>query len=176
MRYALVVLVESVSYLLFGLPRFRILNALKSVYLRVFFGAKVGRRVIYYPGIWIFTGRNLVIGDDVDLATGVLVTTDGGVEIGDRTLIGYGSKIVSRNHVVPHGRGRIFSAGHTSAAVSIGPDCWIGANVLVLPGVTIGEGVVVAAGSVVTKDVPPFCFAAGVPARVIKQRVLDESF
>ena len=59
MKYALVVTIETASHLLFMLPRFRLLNGLKSLYLRILFGARIGRRVVYYPGIWIFTGRFL---------------------------------------------------------------------------------------------------------------------
>ena len=170
-KYGFVVCVETVSWLIFLLPRFRFLNFLKSAYLRTFFGAKIGRRVVYYPSVWIFTGKNLVIGDDVDIAKGVLITTDGGVSIGARSLIGYGATIVSRNHVIPPNRGQIFFAGHRPAPVKIAQDVWIGANSTVLPGVSIGEGAVIAAGSVVTKDVEPFKVVAGVPARVIKDRI-----
>lgn len=53
--------------------------------------------------------------------------------------------------------------------VSIGDDCWIGGHVTILPGVTIGEGCTIAAGSIVTKDVPPFSVAMGQPARVVKK-------
>lgn len=53
--------------------------------------------------------------------------------------------------------------------IEIGEDCWFGGSVIVLPGVTIGRGVTVGAGSVVTKDVEPFCVVAGNPARVIKK-------
>lgn len=170
MRYALVVAIETASYLLFLLPRFRLLNGLKSLYLRVFFGARIGHRVVYYPGVWIFTGRNLTLGDDVDLAKGVLVTTDGGVSIGHRTLIGYGTSILSANHKIPAKPGRIFDAGHEKAEVIIANDVWVGANCTILPGVTIGEGAIIAAGSIVTKDVPPFSMVGGVPARVIRER------
>lgn len=170
MKYALVVTAETISYLLFLLPRYRILNGLKSYYLRRVFGAKVGRRVVYYPGIWVFTGHSLTLGDDVDLAKGVLVTTGGGVSIGDRTLVGYGTSILSTNHSIPESPGRIFAAGHEKAEVTIANDVWIGANCTILPGVTIGEGAVVAAGSVVTKSVPPFTMVGGVPAREIKER------
>jgi len=52
--------------------------------------------------------------------------------------------------------------------VHIGSDCWLGANVVVCPGVTIGEGCVIGAGSVVTRDIPPMSFAAGNPCRVIR--------
>ncbi len=170
MKYFLVVLVETVSYSIFLLPRFRLLNALKSLYLRLAFGARIGKRVVYYPGIWIFTGRNLDIGDDVDFARGVLVTTSGGVTIGARTLIGYGTSILSSNHRIPKLPGTIFSSGHEHQAVTIGKDVWIGANCTILPGVVIGEGSVVAAGSVVTRCVPKHAVVAGIPATVKKLR------
>lgn len=171
MKYALVVAVETISWIVFLLPRFRLLNALKSAYLRRFFGAKIGTQVVFYPGVWIFTGRNLVVGDNVDFAKDVLITTDGGVTVGHRTLVGYRSQILSANHNVPPKPQRIFEAGHTKAPVKIGDDVWIGANSIILPGVEIGSGSVIAAGSVVTKNVPAFSYAAGVPARVIKERI-----
>lgn len=110
------------------------------------------------------------MGDHVDFALDVLVTSDGGVRIGDRTLIGYRSQILSSNHAIPPGRGRIFGAGHVRKAVEIGADVWIGANCVVLPGVTIGDGAVVAAGSIVTKDVPAYSVVGGCPAKPIKMR------
>lgn len=170
MRYDLVVMVEWFSHLIFLLPRFRLLNSIKSSYLRCLFGSKIGRRVVFYSGVWIFTGRNLIVGDDVDFAKDVLVTTDGGVTIGDRVLIGYRSQILSSNHRVPPVPGRIFGAGHMKGPVVIGDDVWIGAGCTILSGVTIGGGAVVAAGSVVTKDVAPFTYVGGVPARFIKAR------
>ena len=170
MRYDLVVFVEMISWLIFQLPRFRIFNFLKSSYMRLFFRAKIGHRVIYYPSVWIFTGRNLVVGDDVDFAKDVLVTTDGGVTIWNRVLIGYRTQILSSNHNVPLSRGRIFDAGHTKKPIVVGDDVWIGANCVILAGVNIGEGAVVAAGSVVTKDVPAFTYVGGVPAKIIKNR------
>lgn len=169
MKYFIVVLFEAIMRILFSLPRFRLFNALKSFFLRSV-GAKIGRRVVFYPGVWICTGRNLEIGDDVDLALDVLITTDGGVKIGDRTLVGYRVQIISGNHVVPGQKGRIFNAGHVKKPVVIGSDVWIGANSIILPGVTIGEGSIVAAGSVVTRDIPPFVYAAGVPAKIIRER------
>lgn len=58
--------------------------------------------------------------------------------------------------------------------ITIGPDCWIGGNVIILPGVTIGKGVTVGAGSVVTKDVPDYVVVVGNPARVIKSVEVSE--
>lgn len=169
MKYVLVVLFESCMRALMSLPRFRWINVVKASFFRAT-GARIGRRVVFYPGVWICTGRNLVVGDDVDLALDVLITSDGGVTIGDRTLVGYRTQILSSNHVIPPGLGRIFEAGHVRAPVAIGCDVWIGASCLILPGVTIGEGAVVAGGSVVTKDVPSYAVVGGVPAKLIKMR------
>jgi len=171
MKYFLVVTFEMVMKITFAFPRYRLADYLKSLFLKCL-GAKIGKRLVLYPGVWIAPGRNLVIGDDVDLALDVLITTSGGVEIGDRTLIGYRTQIISGNHRIPDNRGRIFGAGHDYGQVIIGADCWIGANCIIMPGVTIGEGVVVAGGSVVTKDIEQFTIVGGVPAKIIKSRDL----
>lgn len=169
-KYEVVVFAETASWLIFLLPRFRIFNYLKSCYLRFVFSASIGRRVVYYSGVWIFTGRYLRVGDDVDFAKDVLVTSEGGVSIGDRTLIGYRSQIISSNHRVPNAPGKIFYSGHEKKAVNIANDVWIGAGSIILPGVNIGEGAVVAAGSVVTRDVAAFTMVGGVPAKLIRNR------
>lgn len=168
-RNSLVVSYETLMWAVLLLPRYPLLNRIKSAFLRAG-GAKIGRRVVFYPGVWIMPLRGLRIGDDVDLAKGVLITTGGGVTISDRVLVGYGTKILSANHSIPDRPNRIFDAGHVSAPVTIGRDAWIGAACVILPGVEIGEGAVVGAGSVVTKSVPPFAVCAGVPARTIRSR------
>ncbi|MDW2263293.1 acyltransferase [Vibrio sp. 1557] len=169
-RYDAVCLVEYLSYIVFFLPRLRFFNSFKSLYLRFLFKAKVGRRIVYYPGVWIFSGRNLVIGDDVDFAKGVLVTTDGGLSIGDRVLIGYHTHILTSNHKIPNLPLKVFQSGHVKKPVYIENDVWIGAGCVILPGVTIGSGSIVGAGSVVTKDIPKNSICAGVPAKIIKAR------
>lgn len=169
MKYFIVVSYEFLMRLIFSLPRYKLFNAVKSLFIRIC-GGRTGNRVVYYPGVWICPAKNIQIGNDVDLALDVLITTSGGVSIGDRTLVGYRTQILSSNHNVPSNKNRIFDAGHTSAKVEIGSDVWIGASCIILPGVNIGEGAIVAAGSVVTKNVPPFTYVAGVPARVIKER------
>lgn len=169
MKYFLVVTFETLSWIIFRLPRYRALNTLKTLYLRAM-GARIGRRVVYYPGVSVLTGRKLVLGNDVDLATGVLITTDGGVTIGDRTLVGYGTQILSRNHRVPPLPESIFFSGHEARPVEIGADVWIGAGCIILPGARIGDHAVVAAGSVVIKNVPPGAIVGGVPSTIIKMR------
>ena len=155
--------------LVLGLPRYRLFCVLKSWFLRLV-GAKVGSGVVIYPGVWIAPGRNLIIGDEVDLAKDVIITTSGGVKIGDRTLVGYRTQILSANHSVPPIGQPFPISGDSFAEVAIGSDVWIGANCVVTAGVNIGEGAVVAAGSVVTKDVPPNAIVGGVPAKIIRMR------
>ncbi|RYU90398.1 acyltransferase [Mucilaginibacter terrigena] len=160
---------EFLSSIVFALPRHKFLNFFKANFLRLL-GSKVGKRITFYPGIKLSPGNNLILGDHVDLAWGVLVTTSGGVEIGDRTLVGYNTMIFSANHVIPPGIDKIFYAGHDKRKVTIANDVWIGAGCIILPGVTIGEGAVIAGGSVVTKNVEPFTMVGGIPAKLIKKR------
>ena len=135
------------------------------------YGAQVGQNPIIYSSVWIRPIRGLKMGDNVSIGRGVIITTAGGVTIGNNVLVGHGSKIISSNHVIPPGKKQIRFSGHADAPVVIEDDVWLAAQVVVLPGVRIGEGAVVAAGAVVTKDVPPFAIVGGVPAQVIKSRL-----
>lgn len=165
----LVVSFEFLMSLVFALPRYRLCIFLKQSLLGLM-GAKFGKGVVIYPGVWIAPGRNLVVKDHVDLAKDVLITTSGGVEIGERALIGYRTQIISANHSIPPIGEPFPISGDAKAKVTIEKDVWIGANCVITPGVTIGEGAVVAAGSVVTKDVAPNAIVGGVPAKLIKMR------
>ena len=91
LRSWLLVWYECIMRILFSLPRFSACNYCKSLFLRAN-GAVIGKRVIYYPGVWIAPGRSLVLGDDIDLAVNVHIESAGGVQIGDRTLVGFGTK------------------------------------------------------------------------------------
>ncbi|MCK5823946.1 MAG: acyltransferase [Ichthyobacteriaceae bacterium] len=133
-------------------------------------GGKVGSWVTFYPGIKINPASNIVIGDGVDLAWGVLITTGGGVEIGDRSLIGYNTMIFSANHNIPKIGESIFESGHELKKVTIGKDVWVGAGCTIMAGVEIGDGAVIAGGSVVTKNVEANTIVAGVPAKLIRKR------
>jgi len=165
----IVISYEFIMQVLFILPRYRLFNYIKSTFLKIM-GAKIGNRVVFYPGVWIAPGYKLILGDDVDLAKDVIITTGGGVTIGDRVLIGYRTQILSTNHIIPKNRQHIFGAGHDKKQIIIENDVWIGANCIITAGVTIGEGSVVAAGSVVTKDIEPFSIVGGTPARFIRNR------
>jgi acetyltransferase-like isoleucine patch superfamily enzyme len=162
---------EIISDIIFALPRGIIpFSYIKKYYLQLF-GAKVGNLVSFYPGIKISTGENLVIGNRVNIAWGVIITTSGGVTIGNRVHIGYNTVILSGNHVVPMNTNKIFFSGHVNEPITIESDVWIGANCSILPGVKIGEGAVIGAGSVVTKNIEPYSIAVGNPAKPIKNRL-----
>jgi len=87
-----------------------------------------------------------------------------GVIIGDDTIFAPGVKIISANHDLKN-----FTVWIKEEPIRIGKSCWIGANAVILPGVELGDHVVVAAGSVVTKSFPPNCMIAGVPSKIIKE-------
>lgn len=88
------------------------------------------------------------------------------VTIGDRVQIGTGVSIITAGHDTSVlSRRKFVEFGHP---IFIEDDCWIGSNVVILPGVTIGQGSTIGAGSVVTKDIPPFSVAVGTPCRVKK--------
>lgn len=89
------------------------------------------------------------------------------VTLGDRVFLGTGVSLITATHEtsLQSRRDNIEYA----EPITVGDDCWIGANVTVLPGVTIGKGCTIGAGAVVTKDVPDYSVAVGVPARVIKK-------
>jgi len=133
-------------------------------------GARVGRNVHIYPGVRIYMPRGLVVGNNVSISSYVVITTAGTVTIGDNVLIGYGTRILSANHKIPDSLGVIFGAGHDCKPVVIEDGVWLGANVVILPGVRVREGAVVAAGAVVTKDIDPYTVVGGVPAELIRNR------
>jgi acetyltransferase-like isoleucine patch superfamily enzyme len=114
--------------------------------------------------------RNLQVGENSGWNRGTWINAMGGVEIGSNVIIGPYCIIQTGNHRFDQIDKPIRLQGYVKDPVRIGDDCWLGANVIVLPGVTIGRGSVIGAGSVVTQDIPPYSVAVGNPARVVKSR------
>lgn len=131
--------------------------------------ASVGEGSFYLDMIVWLNGDRVTIGDRVGFNYGCYVNGYGGLTIGDRSIFGPYTMIHTANHEMDLGA-PIQDQGWASGHVTIGPDCWIGMGVSILPGVRIGEGCVVGAGSVVAKDLPDFSIAVGNPARVIRDR------
>jgi len=104
---------------------------------------------------------------------GIHCTVIGPVSIGSHVNLAQGITVTALNHNFSDTTQRIDQQGITTRPVVIADDVWIGANAVILPGVTIGQHAVVAAGAVVTKDVPPYSVVGGVPATVLKKLVMS---
>jgi len=118
---------------------------------------------------------NLSLEENVYLARNVYLGVYQPIKIGRDSLIGAYSYIISANHCFKDPHKPIRLQGYTGDPTNIGQDVWIGCHVTILPGVTIGNGAVIAAGAVVNRDVPPLEIWGGVPAKKIGQRGEDES-
>lgn len=110
---------------------------------------------------------DVMIGDHTRV--GIHNTIIGPVSIGNHVNLAQGITVTALNHNFSDPDKLIDEQGISTAAVHIGDDVWIGANAVVLPGVTIGNHSVVAAGAIVTKDIPQGSLVAGVPAKILKQ-------
>ncbi|MDZ8055412.1 MAG: DapH/DapD/GlmU-related protein [Aulosira sp. ZfuVER01] len=110
------------------------------------------------------------IGQDTFIGPSVCIAGPGEIKIGKHCLIAAHTGIYANNHNFADPSEPIKYQGITCKGIVIEDDCWLGHGVKVLDGVTIGRGSVIGAGAVVTKDIPPFSVAVGVPARVIKSR------
>lgn len=134
--------------------------------LRALFGS-CGDAPYTCPGFQCDNGKNIHVGHNFLANYNVTILDIGPVHIGNDVMIGPGTLITTVNHPLsPKGRRNHLGI---MKPVIIGNDVWIGGNATILPGVTIGNNVVVAAGAVVTKDVPDNCVVGGVPARIIKE-------
>ncbi|OGM44156.1 O-acetyltransferase [Aspergillus bombycis] len=111
-------------------------------------------------------GSNLIIGSDCFVNWNLTVLDTSLVVIGDRVQIGTNVSIITAGHDTSVlSRRKFVEFGHP---IFIEDDCWIGANVVILPGVRIGKGSTIGAGSIVTKDIPPYSVGVGIPCRVKK--------
>ena len=118
-----------------------------------------------FPPFYSDCGKNITVGKNVFINSGCHFQDQGGIMIGDGALIGHNVVLATLNHdFAPQKR----SALHP-APIVIGEKVWIGANATIVPGVTVGNGAIIAAGAVVTKDVPENVIVGGVPAKIIKE-------
>lgn len=130
-----------------------------------FFGMKISKDVRFYQGFHIRSPQKISIGDGCSIGPKVLLDGRKGLTVGKNVTIAYEAIIWTLNHDYND----IHFCGK-GAPVTIQDFAWICSRSIILPGITIGEGAVVASGAIVTKDVPPYAVVAGVPAKVIGQR------
>ncbi|WP_373482953.1 DapH/DapD/GlmU-related protein [Acetobacterium sp.] len=123
-----------------------------------------------FPPFYTDCGKNICLGKNVFINSGCRFQDQGGIIIGDGVLIGHNVVLATLNHDVdPQKRSDIFPA-----PIRIGNNVWIGAQATVLPGVTIGDGAIIAAGAVVSRDVPANVIVGGVPAKIIKKIEINQ--
>ena len=128
-------------------------------------GKPVGDSFSLIPPFFTDYGLNITIGRAVFIGYGCMFTGHGAIDISDQVMIASKVNLVTAGHPVEPDKRRAYI---TAEPITIGTNVWIGAAATILPGVTIGADAVVAAGAVVTRDVPPASLVAGVPATVIR--------
>ena len=137
------------------------------IFLLRLFGAKIAPCSGVMSSAQVWQPWKLKMGSYVAVSESVVVYNIDEITIGESATISRDVFLCGASHDITS---PIMELVH--APITIGPQAWIGARAIVLPGVTVGEGAVVAAGAVVTKDVPPWTVVAGNPAREVKKRVL----
>lgn len=137
----------------------------RSDYLATILG-KCSPKTFIEPPFYVDYGCNVLVGDSFYANFNLVLLDCSLITFGDRVLIGPNCTFTTATHPTdPQLRADCVESAHP---IKVGSDVWFGSNVVVLPGVEIGDGAVVGAGSVVTKSVPPNTVAVGSPARVIK--------
>ena len=144
----------------------RVLFGWRRFLLRCF-GAKIGKNSRISPSVRVWAPWNLVVGDEVAIAHDVDCYCVGRLTIGDHATISQYSFLCTASHDIADPHMKLMTA-----PIRIGDQSWVCAGVFVSPGVTIGEGAVAGAMSVVTRDVEPWTVVAGNPARTLKSRAL----
>jgi acetyltransferase-like isoleucine patch superfamily enzyme len=133
---------------------------------------EVGENTLFEPHVWLTApdAARIVIGSQTFLNIAVMVASVEYVQIGDHCMFANGCFITDANHRFDDPIRPVPWQGFTSKGpTTIGNNVWCGANVVITSGVTVGERSVLGANSVITRDIPPFSIAAGVPAKVIRQ-------
>ena len=162
-RDILTILAEQyVGLLLRWIPSFEGI-VLRSWFYRLLFKRLDGFAFIY-QGAYLDHCQNISAGHSLAINTGVFISARAELRFGDGVLIGPNVVIVTSNHRYDLDDRPIGEQGHDPRPISIGSDCWIGANAVIVAGANVAEGTIVSAGAVVTRDTEPYSIVAGVPA------------
>ena len=141
-------------------------------------GVQIGSNTSIGRNLWLHCGGDpgkpdhgfFVIGEHSYIGCNAVIGAGGGITIGNHVLIGQSVNLHAENHVYKDATLLLREQGVTYIGIVIEDDVWIGSKVTVLDGVTVGRGAVIGAGAVVTRTIPPYSIALGVPATVIGMR------
>ena len=128
--------------------------------------------VIECTGVLRELGEGLIIGNNVGIAQNCFIQVRGFVSIGSNVMFGPNVSIFSENHGFERTDVPMIKQTTVRKGVVIEDDVWLGTQSVILDGVTIGKGSIVAAGAIVNVNVPPYSIVAGVPAKIIKSRII----
>lgn len=131
--------------------------------------------IIQCTGSLKHIGKGFRIGDNSGVGDYCFFGSAGGIKIGENVIMGQNVRFHSENHIFDRIDIPIREQGVNQKGIVVGDDCWIGAGVVFLDGVTVGRGCVIGANTLVNKDLPPYSIAVGNPVRVIKHRNKLES-
>jgi putative colanic acid biosynthesis acetyltransferase WcaF len=162
--------VWDVVYILFFRLSPKPLHRWRSFLLRIF-SAQVGVGVHVYPKVKIWAPWNLVLGDECGIANGAILYSQGKITIGKRVVISQGAHLVAGTHDYTKTGFPLITM-----PIIIKDHVWVAAEAFVHPGITIGEGSVIGARSVVTKDMPNWMVCAGHPCKPIKERIMQDQY
>ena len=127
---------------------------------------RAGREPVITAPFWCDYGFHITVGDNFYANHNCVILDTAPVAFGDNVMVGPNCCFAAAAHPLDRRRRRM--GLEFSRPISVGDDVWLGANVTVLPGVSIGAGSIIGAGSVVTRDIPPGVIAAGVPCRPVR--------
>ena len=130
--------------------------------MKELFYNQIGENSVVNNGLTVVLPKNVTIGSGVTVMNGALMMAAGGITIEDKVLIAANVKLITNNHD-PYERDIL-----TCRPILIKEGAWVGAGATILPGVTVGKYAIVGSDSVVTKDIPDYAVAVGIPAKVIK--------
>ncbi len=141
----------------------------RSFLLRLF-GAKIGKSVHVYPGVQIWAPWNLELDDECGIGNGAILYSQGKIHLGKRVVISQGVHLCAGTHDYTKKGFPLITK-----PIMVSDHSWVAAEAFVHPGVTIGEGCVIGARAVVTKDMPAWMICSGHPCKPLKKRELNEN-
>lgn len=141
----------------------------RNIFYRLFFKKKRGFLYVQ-PRVTIVESNKITCGKNCGINTGTYINGKGGIDFGNNVLIGSNVTISSGRHPIDGREPAVFQRPTIPEKITIEDDVWIGANAVIMPGITLKKGTVVGAGAIVTKDTQEYSVVVGVPARHIRFR------